>query len=396
MAKSGSWCITKRPEFIVVGIPMRLNSCRLLLLLVFWAGVFAAPLQAGPLEDLKPGHWYEAPNSAMSQVVPKPVPAGNSGPLSVIRAVSGGAYDSKRDLFIVWGGGDTAYGGNEVYAFDVKSLKWTRLTDPSKDVGGIPSSGYYPDGKPRSRHTYDMLEYIPPPVDLFCSLGAANLYPTRATLLGNTDCLDIDTGKWKRMRNSLSYGNGGLTAYDPVTKRVYVHGVMNSGFLVSFDAMKNQWHVHGRKGIEDGFVAEKLNAAIDPRRRLFVAVGVGKVHVWKMNASGFVKATAIKTTGDKGIQDAKSPGFAYDPVIKKFVAWSGGSEVYILDVVKKHWTKRTAAKTNKINPGLPAIRGTFSRFRYIPSKNVYVVVNDIDANVFFYRLTNKPKSRKKK
>ena len=375
---------------------MRLSSYRLLLFIVISTGISAIAVQAGPLEDLKPGHWYEVPNSAMRQVAPNPLPPGVMDTSVMISAVSGGAYDSKRDLYIVWGGGDTDYSGNEVYAFDVKNLKWTRLTDPSKDVGGYAYSGYYPDGKPRGRHTYDTLEYVPPPVDLFCSFGAANLYPVRESNLGNTDCLNIDTGKWKRMKNTLSYGNGGLTAYDPVTKRVYAHGVGNSGFLVSFDAMKNQWHVHGRKGIEDGYVEEKLNAAIDPERRLFVAVGVGKVRVWKMKSRSFVKGEIIKTTGDRGIQNAKSPGFAYDPVMKKFVAWSGGPDVYILDIAKRHWTKKAPAKTNKVNPGPPTARGTFSRFRYVPSKNVYVIVNDIDANVFFYRLTNKPKGKGKR
>ena len=378
------------------GLRMRRYRYRFLILLVFWAGVFANPLQAGPIDDLKPGHWYEIPNSTMRQVAPAPIPAGDDGPSAVVSEVSGGAYDSKRDLFIVWGGGDTAYGGNEVYAFDIKTLKWTRLTDPSKDLGGYAYSGYYPDGQPRGRHTYDMLEYIPPPVDRFCSFGAANLYPVRAAIVGNTDCLDIDKGKWKRMKNTLSYGVGGLSAYDPVTKRVFVHGTGNGGHLVSFDVAKDQWYVHGRSDIEDGYIEDDLNAAIDPNRRLFVAIGAGKVYIWKMNARDFVKAKSIKTTGDSGILNTKSPGFAYDPVMKKFVAWSGGPDIYILDIAKKHWTKKLLAKTNKVDPGLPAIRGTFSRFRYVPSKNVYIVYNDIDANVFVYRLTNKPKAKKKK
>ena len=378
------------------GLRMRRYCYRFLILLVFWAGVFAAPLQAGPIDDLKPGHWYEVPNSAMRQAAPVPTPAGDDGPSAVISEVSGAAYDSKRDLYIVWGGGHTAYSGNEVYAFDVNKLKWTRLTDPSKDTGGYEATGYYPDGQPRCRHTYDYIEYIPPPIDRFCSYGAAGMYPGGQLTLGNVDCLNIDTGKWKRKRNALTYGIGALTAYDPVTKHVFVHGAGNDGFLAEHIPATDTWKVQGKKGIESGFIEDKLNAAIDPKRRLFVAIGAGKVYVWKLNSREFVKAEMIQTTGDKGIIAAKSPGFVYDPVIKKFVAWNGGTDIYILDIVRKRWIRKKATATNKANPGLPAIRGTYSRFRYVPSKNVYIIYNDIDANVFFYRLTNKPKSRKRK
>src|SRR6185436_1420746 len=34
-----------------------------------------------------------------------------------------------------------------------------------------------------------------------------------------------------------------------------------------------------------------------------------------------------------------------------------------------------------------AANGTFGRFRYVPSRNVFIVVNAIDANVFLYRYT---------
>ena len=115
---------------------------------------------AGPVEDLRPGEWYRVPNSKLDAVLPSPVPVGDNRPgtpESVIYEWSGGAYDTTRDRLIVWGGGHNNYSGNEIYAFDLATLRWQRLTDPSANVGGTESSGYYPDGRPRSRHTF---EYI--------------------------------------------------------------------------------------------------------------------------------------------------------------------------------------------------------------------------------------------
>ena len=358
------------------------------------AGVSWLPLQAlgGPIEDLKPGHWYEVPNSAMHGVIPNPPPPGVIGPASIIGGASGGAFDTKRDRLLVWGGGHTDYSGNEVYAFDLNTLKWTRLTEPSKDVGGYERSGYYPDGQPRGRHTYDYVEYVPP-IDSFCSFGAVTMYPNGNIFVGNTDCLDMKTLKWQRKANALSYGVSALSAFDPVTGHVWVHGAGNEGYLVEYLPLKDQWMVHGFRGIESGFTSYSMTAALDPKRRKFVAVGNGNVTVWNLKDRGLKKGKSIKTTGDVGIITSIAPGFVYDPILDKFVAWSGGADVYIFDLDKRLWKKRLASPGNKVVPTLAHVRGTFGRFAYSPRKNVYVVVNHINENVFIYRLADGKKGK---
>src|SRR6267142_6178478 len=109
---------------------------------------------AGPLDILPPGTWYAFPTSHMEVVNPN-----SSGSVySVMMAWSGGIYDSDRDQFIIWGGGHTDYAGNEVYAFGpVTGLlpQWRRLTDPSAPAAD--NTPYAPDGRPVSRHTYNLL-----------------------------------------------------------------------------------------------------------------------------------------------------------------------------------------------------------------------------------------------
>ncbi len=74
-----------------------------------------------------------------------------------ITAWSGAALDTNADRLLVWGGGHADYSGNEVYAFDLRTLRWTRLTEPSAVDR---SRGHYADGNPRSRHTYDYIEFV--------------------------------------------------------------------------------------------------------------------------------------------------------------------------------------------------------------------------------------------
>ena len=87
--------------------------------------------------SLQPGQWYEVPNSKMAEVVPVTGIdniRNNSGPEGIMSLWSGGTYDTKRDRLIVWGGGHMGYGGNEVYVFDINTLQWTRLNDPSPTI----------------------------------------------------------------------------------------------------------------------------------------------------------------------------------------------------------------------------------------------------------------------
>jgi hypothetical protein len=347
----------------------------------------------GPIEELLPGNWYEIPRSAMMAVAPNPPPPGIEGPLAVFKLASGGAFDTKRDRLIVWGGGTAGYSGNEVYAFDLNTLAWERVTEPSRDVGGYEKSGYYPDGKPRSRHTYDYIEYIPPPVDRFCSFGASTMYPAALPPVGNVDCLNFESRLWERKANAIVYGIGAFSAYDPVTGRVWVHGAGGS-YLASFDPRKNQWYPHGRLAIEERGIFFEPTAEIDPVRRKMVAIGDGTVLVWDLAQSGMIRAKELVTTGDTGILFSKSPGLAYDPVIKKFVAWSGGGDVFELDLDEARWSKHSPGPGNKVVPGPPTKRGTFGRFRYVPSKNVYVVVSDINENVFIYRHMKGPSKQR--
>lgn len=375
------------------GARMRLSAGRLRPRSLFFSIAVLSLItvvRADPIDDLPVGHWYQVPNSALFHAAPRSVPRGIQGPTSVIGQASGGAFDSKRELLLVWGGGHAAYSGNEVYAFDLKALKWSRLVEPSTDVGGYEKSGYYPDGKPRSRHTYDYVEYVPPPVDRFCCFGASGIYPSGQGVIGNVDCLDPETRLWERKANAISYGVGAMAAYDPATGKVWMHGAGSRGFLTSFDPKQNRWEANARPGVERGAISVEPTAEIDPERRKFVAVGSGRVLVWDLSESWPIQGKDLTTTGDAVIVQSKSPGFVYDPILKNFVAWSGGGDVYILDIERAVWKRQPPAPGNKVLPGPAASRGTFGRFRYVPSRNVYVVVSDIYDSVFIYRLTAGP------
>ncbi len=337
---------------------------------------------AGPVEDLQPGHWYEVPNSQLRDVAP----AGWSA--NVIDPWGGGAYDTKRDRLIVWGGGHRDYAGNEIYAFNMNTLKWERLTDPSTDVGGTEVGGLYPDGLPRSRHTYDYIEYAPN-VDKFLVFGAGGTYPSSQVSDPNTHSFDFDTLKWNStLADVPGGGNRGTCVYNPADGTVWLQRLGSGGKLVRYDPVKDSWTVHTKQPTSIYAVA-----AIDYKRNNMVSIGgydgTPQVFKWDLSKPDNKPVNLVPiTTGSKELEGKTAPGFVYDPVSDKFVAWDDGAEVYLLDPETWVWTKVSPSSTNTVTPTLAPKQGTYGRFQYVPSKNVFVLVNGIDDNVFIYKLAD--------
>lgn len=339
--------------------------------------VFGQTVTASELDNLEPGHWYEVPNSKLRSVAPDPLPRGNIE--NVIEAWSGGAFDSRRNRLLVWGGGHADYSGNEIFAFDLDTLRWDRVTEPSLDVGGEPQSGLYPDGKPRSRHTYDYIEYLPDQ-DLFCSFGGAALYPSGNSGTLRTDCFDFSAAQWVQRATIPGLGGNKLesvSAYDYSSKRFYFKPKSTSS-MGRYDPARDRWKEVGTKF----YLRGKRAAEIDSKRGVLVIVGDGDTELVDLG-SGTLLSGSVSGRQPEG----PAPGLAYDLVSERVIGWAGGADVFSLDTASRTWTTHAPADSNSVIPPKPTRWGTYGRFRYVPSRNLFVVVNSVDQNVFVYRLT---------
>jgi hypothetical protein len=347
---------------------------------------------ADPLDALQPGEWYEVPNSQMSAVDPCPARncsySATDGQSAVIAAWSSGAFDTSRDRLLVWGGGHADYAGNEVYAFDLNALSWSRLTNPSDPPA--PDVPYAPDGQPTSRHTYDYVQYVPS-IDSMCSFGGAAFYLSGQTGTSHTDCYNFATQRWEQHPDDVILGEyiGSFSAVDPTTGHAWSHGCMGLTSLAEFDPVADAWISHGGTWTDqNNYYSYELTAAIEPIQHLLVAVGGNQSFIWDLSDAGDIAGQAITTTGDTSMVEAGSPGFVHDSASGLFVAWNGGTDVYTLDPSTWAWTHVPPAASNTVTPTAAAATGTFGRFRYSPAHNVFVAVNAVDEDVFVYRLTN--------
>lgn len=350
------------------------------------------------LAEIPKGHWCEIPDSHLEDQEKKPEkwPDWNgtssasydsyqrqSGIKAIIENWSGGTWDSRRDRLVIFGGGHNGYGGNEIFVFDLNTLAWERLTDPTPFSKRSPAwkNG---DETPISRHTYGGLAYVEPLDRMFVFGGAPDSEHGGAGVRGTwmfsfTDLVwelrtMVDEPPSKAEDNAI---------YDPVTKRVLYHfGTTPSGWA-AYEYEANTWTALNAIGTNGGVVT-----VIPGERRFIVEFGRGNVdgyNRWNLD-SPTLERDVVSTTGARDMEAAANPGTVYDPTTDRIVSWSGGTTVYSLDVDTNVWEAHPAAGTNLVDPGpVDAAGGTYGRFQYSATYNVFVTVDSVSENVFVYR-----------
>lgn len=334
------------------------------------------------IDTLPPTHWYEIPNTRMRAVAWNDFDDRRGPVEDVMGAESGAVYDTTRDRLVVFGGGDV-YSGNEIYVFDLATAEWSRITDPSPfpagDPGNTAGATTHPDGAPVSRHTYDSIEYLPPPIDRLVVGGGSAVFPG-AINDPKTYYFDFDALQWEiRSQDTPAAGYGCTSGVGP-DGRFWMHGAGSDPHLTVFDPLTDTWTVHQRWTF--GHRDYQSTGEVDPVRNMFVTVGHGVTEVWDLDNPDDSHAFLL-TTGSNEIQFANNPGVAYHPPTGMLLAWSGGRSTYWLDLDTAVWTRVDSTGTG--DPGAPSFRGTHGRWRYVPSRDLFIVVNSVDTNVFVYR-----------
>lgn len=349
--------------------------------------VVASATLASAQEAFSTPGWHQLPNTKIKDVCAAthgfPQIAGAEECFGIL-SWSGGAFDTKRNRLIVWGGGHNAYYGNELYALNLQSFKMERLTDP-----GLPPASYElcseaiaNGAQPNSRHTYGGLAYIPTTDQFFINGGAIACGASgRSTA---TWTFDFTALTWQN-RNpggvTPAWWEGKVSDYDPNTQKVYLH---DAEYLNVYDPAANTWQ--RLSPYEWPPLDGHQTAVIDPKRRKFVIVGAGAMMMYDLSAGSTYTRTNLTTTGGDALVNSAYPGLAYDPVSDRIVGWNGGDTVYSLNLDTNVWTPITY-------PGGPSApsrsgSGTHGRWRYAPAVGAFVLVNEYDQDAYLFRLSS--------
>jgi hypothetical protein len=363
------------------------------------------------LIDLPPQTWFEAPDSHMREVCSTSAVVSMVNCYHVVNAWGGGAYDSVHRRMLVWGGGPS-YWGNEIYAFDLRTGSWFRQTEPSEPAEGASITEFYnrdplPDGQPVSRHSYDGVEFM---TDLGVLWVHGGSRATDGSAIATTWSFDPVVGWSQRATGPGGYSLA--SAYDPRTRRIFVHATEN--FHI-YDVETDTWTT------VPGFGSAPLwpryagggdrTGVIDTRRGLYWTVGgfcfpddcQGNVFVWDIGAGtavtddwnttgggaysnrdlvGDMRPDQLFEGGGGAIYNVPAPGIDYDTAADDLVAWPNAGAPYALDLETREWTLG-----NEVGAPTSTRRGTFGRWRYIEAYNVFILVTSVDDNVHFYKHT---------
>lgn len=373
------------------------------------------------LANLGAGQWCEVDGSKLFYTPagwPDGVPGYPTGYSSKkVTAESGAVYIPARDQLVVFGGGHAGYFGNEVYLFDVPSLTWMRLTDPSLPTPEYCGSGpavcvAYDDGLPRSRHTYDSMVYLPPPDDHLCNLSVQGTWrQASAGGYNNIQCFDFNSGQWLNrgmstiMKNVMDFG--ALSARHPVTGIVYARS--NNKALQQWNPATNAWSPFVSS--EPSVQSSSCTADIAPERnelwascRFVTLPGAytGPTRLWKwnlaapntpaQNMTGLVNATCLEFASHR------APGFVWHPPSQKFVAWFGtpthpqpgtlppAGDVFTLDPATNQCVKYGAAADSQVPEQSDNPSGVYGRWQYSAALDVFIAMQTPTQSVHLYRL----------
>jgi hypothetical protein len=369
-----------------------------ILIFLMAAGVAAFSFAAKKPDSARPAAeipaalgWYEVPNSKLQSVCPPndfnhSNYAYSTNCSGIVRAWNSAIADTRRNRLIVWGGGHNDYGGNEVYAFELATLQWKRLNDPSPITTCEETAS---DGKPNSRHTYGGLAYIAD-ADRMFSFGGV-LFCPHGIDTSATWTMDLENLDWTRMDPTKGgspndENHGAVSAYDPTTKLVYVYD-RSTGFW-SYDYRKNLYKRLNNQTPLD----LHSNAVIDSGSALFLTFGDNQIWAVSIAEKGSHNAqNRSKAKGCEGLTGNASPGLAYDPVQDRVIGWPDfGPTIYIYDSHTNSCTTQTftaEAPPDSAHTGSPrSSNGTFGRFQYFPAYGLFVLASDSDTNVRTLRL----------
>ena len=415
--------------------PGRARRIVLLALCLLGGAAAAQTAGTGPAPGLprEAGVWAELPNTKLSAVLPPRLPSLGYGHTdAIVGAWNSPAFDAKRRRIVfVAAGGHADYQGNEVYSFDLATLAWSRLRDPSPPEAMVPFRARASDGKvisqaqwcqenshpcsankdgtPVSVHTYAAPLYLPEQ-DVIYLTGGSRWYDGVGISASwwLTD-LDATPPTWVGKARGPTGWLGIQTAWDPDTKRVIVRGYNR---YWTYDPATDTYTVRSR---QDGGTGEGTSMVLDAAGRKVYRIGsfpgrfrwrrpgepttwanripegVPRVAMFDLTAAAAGGDSYPGTSGDWDVELDDSPGCQWDPVAKLIACfgtrknretWKAtGPALFTLDLATRVWKAHEPPAGSPLPPMISqgntwnrfVLSGDHAFFIHGTSKNVWAV-----------------------
>lgn len=362
--------------------------------------------------------WYSIPNTALSSVVPSPVPLGFS-PSAKINAWNGACLKRSGSVYMLGAaGGHNDYGGNEVNSLvlNVDTPGWTELRGPTTNSmiingseDGTPPNNtptqLYLDGRPSSTHTYHSTQFIDAlnRMVVFSSPGysGASGAATPSGWGRKTDqinhAFNVLAGDWDIPSSIADFPVTGdftsqLCVKHPYSDDVIVsknYGSGATGGLYKWKAATNTW----ARMTTNARSVWYCGAAIDPKRnRMLIAGGYASGSPAEVRSTSTGEKQPVSFTGAWASTSNLSAYAAveYDEALECY--WTldlfssdGGAtyqpRFFKVDAATWNVTQPTATGTGPI----ARQNGFHNSLRYVPELRGLVIADAYNGNVKFMR-----------
>lgn len=367
------------------------------------------------------GEWGVIPGNTASAVNPDNDPTANpnypaaapwrvtGGHSGLMAAWCGMCFDQAGGVaWVPNGEGHNDGWSNAIYKWqlDQATPAWVRVKNPSvvaNYADGAVASGVYSDGRPRALHTYNYTEYIPGYGPAVCNeIALAN---TGGSGPGRLYLIDEVTGDHTfRAASTPAGGSGAATCYDSTRGVVWMR-VNGTQPMRYWTPATNTWTSVGATIAWAG--ASSLCYMPDTD---CILIGNGENELGQTVSGGwcvfdcstgayyyptFTGAPALNVAQSGGLWPGKCQP-AWDSVRRCAYAWDqdSGSTTSILRLTpgtnprSDAWTLDvvTVAPTNTVTPSAAQATGTYGRAFYWAAKQVFIVVNDVAQNGYFFRI----------
>lgn len=371
-----------------------------------WHKILGTKLSGGP-ENASP-----CPPNGFRGYQPQPGGLANGFAgrcFDVIGDPSAATLDTKRNRMLLWGGGHSDYGGNEIYSLEINQIGNTpigpttfgpliRLTNPGPPnlanaavetlpaATSIPQANFGPGGPfpdpsrptPNSRHLYDAWFYIPT-LDVAIQIGGAlnatgGASSATWTLAMNSVDASCSPGcdpNWHNLGFSYSgAGTGTMAHWAQNTDYIWVFAsnIGNNLYVMSASNMTG-WTLAGSGFNGQGYHSDGV---IDPAREYFVHVGNNppsdSIGYWPLagyRIGSGSKVQHVTPTLDgscvnmmstwRSLQNSTTitttyVGTNYDPIGRRIVMWPGtGNTVWYMDTGTWSCTSETYGSIKQLD-----------------------------------------------
>jgi hypothetical protein len=371
--------------------------------------------------DIAPGMWAAVGQNRLRDIDPEDDSAanpnypsaapwhGSTGQPAVIQSWNGAIFASgfgNSGSLVLYGGGHGNYYGSELYAFDMATRSWKRLSNPYKGPFNWPySRAEYPDGSAIPPHTYDFVEYHPRTNSFVLLKGQTELGPpSNQTAVPIAHAFDLSARKWRRspQNGSVAIYSGGFSVYDSKRDVFWVEGGSSSSNFLKFDP--NTSNADGTFGTWTNYASKVTQtdsvAAYDTVHDLFVVTAFRNGdQVYGIDLANPTAARVQLKEGGTPPAKQSAHGWEWSEGRKAFIYWRSGEDVYEFKLTSGDWKTGTwqwsklTSGSNSLTPQSMAVdNGIYSRFRIARYQNaeVGVVVNDVGGAVYAFRIPTTP------